>query len=55
MTQQLRTYLEWRFRVNNHPKYQQYRDEWINNIVPSQLWYFEIEMNHLRDNGIYKN
>ena len=54
MNQQLRTYLEWRFRMNNHPKYQNYRDEWINNLVPSQLFYFEREMERMIINGQYK-
>lgn len=43
----LRTYLETRFRNNNHPKYMKYRDEWINNIPEDQLWYYIIEMKHL--------
>ena len=54
MNAELRTYLEWRWRTNTFYKYQQYRDEWINNLVPSQLSYFEIEMQHLINNGIYK-
>lgn len=53
MTQELRTYLEWRFRINNISKYQKYRDDWINNIPFKQLWYFEIEMKHLKENGKY--
>lgn len=55
MSKELRTYLEWSFRVNNIPKYQRYRDEWINNIPSQNLWYYEIEMQHLREVGIYKN
>lgn len=51
MTNKLRIYLEWRFRISNHNKYQKYRDEWINNVTPTQLQYFEIEMNHLLNNG----
>lgn len=53
MTKELRTYLEWRFRVNTINKYKKYQDEWINNIPQEQLWYFEIEMKHLKDNGKY--
>lgn len=53
MNKNLRTYLEYRFRVNNHPKYQKYRDEWINGIPISCLWYYEIEMNHLKEKGLY--
>lgn len=55
MSKELRTYLEWSFRVNNISKYQRYRDEWINNIPPQNLWYYEKEMQHLREVGIYKN
>ena len=51
---ELRTYLEWRWRTNTFHKYQQYRDEWINNLVPSQLLYFKIEMQHLINNGTYR-
>ena len=54
MTSVLRTYLEWRWRVNTWHKYQRYRDEWIDNLVPSQLQYFEREMQHLIENGKYK-
>ena len=49
----LRTYLEWRFKMNNAPKYIKYRDEWIGNIPNNQLWYYEIEMNHLKNRGVY--
>lgn len=52
MTNKLKTYLEWRFRISNHNKYQKYRDEWISNVTPTQLQYFEIEMNHLINNGV---
>ena len=54
MRKEIRQYLEWRFRVNNHPKYQQYRDEWIDNLLPNQIQYFEQEMVHLYNKGIYK-
>lgn len=54
MSKELRTYLEWRWRVNTFSKYQQYRDEWIDNLVDSQLYYFEREMEHLINNGTYK-
>lgn len=55
MSKELRTYLEWRFRMNNISNYQRYRDEWINNIPSCNLWYYEIEMQHLREKGIYSN
>ena len=54
MSDSLRRYLEWRFRVNNRTQYQKYRDEWINSVTPTQMMYFESEMRHLIDAGIYK-
>lgn len=53
MNNALKNYLEWRFRNNNIPKYYKYYNEWINNIPKSSLWYYEIEMFHLINNGIY--
>jgi hypothetical protein len=50
----LKTYLEWRFRVNNAGKYQRYREEWIKALLPTQISYFEKEMNHMIENGLYK-
>jgi hypothetical protein len=54
MNDELRKYLEWRWRINTFYKYQQYKDEWINNLVDSQILYFDIEMQHLINNGTYK-
>ena len=54
MNEALKTYLEWRFRVNNAGKYQRYREEWIKALIPTQLSYFEKEMNHMIENGLYK-
>ena len=54
MNAALKTYLEWRFRVNNAGKYQRYREEWIKALIPTQLSYFEKEMNHMIENGLYK-
>ena len=54
MNEVLKTYLEWRFRVNNAGQYQRYRDEWIKALLPTQLSYFEKEMNHIIENGLYK-
>ena len=54
MNDSLKTYLEWRFRVNNAGKYQRYREEWIKALIPTQLSYFEKEMNHMIGNGLYK-
>lgn len=53
MDKELRAYLEWRFRVNNHAKYQKYRDEWINNLNETQCYYFKKEMAHLIERGVY--
>lgn len=53
MSKELRTYLEWRFRINNINKYQKYCDEWINNLNYIQLMYFDIEMNRLKLKGQY--
>lgn len=53
MSKELRTYLKWRFRINNINKYQKYCDEWINNLNYIQLMYFDIEMNRLKLKGQY--
>lgn len=44
MNRVLRTYLEVRWRKDNHPKYWRYFDEWVNNITDIQLMYFEKDM-----------
>lgn len=54
MTNQLNNYLHWRCRMNWHTKYLKYIDEWISNVTDNQLIYFEKEMNHLIDRGIYE-
>ena len=54
MNEALKTYLEWRFRVNNAGKYQRYREEWIKALLSTQIAYFEKEMNHMIENGLYK-
>lgn len=53
MTQELRTYLEWRCRRSWHPKYLKYIDTWIENVLPYQCEYFEREMRNLKDRGLY--
>ena len=53
MSKELRTYIEWRFKVNNINKYQKYRDEWIDNLNDIQLMYLELEMNRLKLRGQY--
>ena len=54
MTKELETYLQWRFRVNNHAKYQRYLNDWLYNVTETQLQYFEQEMHRLINSGIYK-
>ena len=55
---ELKSYLEWRFRVNNHAKYQKYRDEWVNNVLNGKggynIDYFILERDHLIERGILK-
>jgi hypothetical protein len=53
MTKEIQTYLEWRCRMNWHPKYYKYIQEWIANVLPYQIEYFEKERKHLIDKGIY--
>lgn len=54
MEKELEIYLRWRFRVNNHNKYQQYVNDWIYNVTETQLQYFKEEMRRLIKSGIYK-
>ena len=54
MTQEDKQYLQWRCRMNWHPKYLKYIDEWILNVTLTQLQYFRIEMQHLIKRGIYE-
>ena len=54
MNKEQETYLRWRFKVNNHSKYQHYLDEWLYNITETQLYYFQQEMDRLIKSGIYK-
>ena len=55
MSKEMRTYLEWRCRMNWHAKYYRYIDTWIDNVLPYQVEYFEKEMRHLKERGIYNN
>jgi len=50
----MRTYLEWRCRMNWHKKYYKYIDEWISNVTPLQLEYFKRERENLIKRGIYR-
>jgi len=53
MNEGLQKYLQWRCRVNWHPKYYKYIDTWVANVTPNQCHYFEREMNNLINRGIY--
>ena len=54
MTQEDKDYLLWRCKTSWHNKYHHYINEWINNVIPTQLEYFRKEMNNLINRGIYK-
>lgn len=53
MSKTLIAYLKWRCTTNWHPKYYKYIDMWIENVQPVQCEYFEKEMNHLIEKGVY--
>ena len=55
MTQKDKDYLVWRCKTNWHNKYHCYIDEWISNVIPTQLEYFRKEMNNLLNRGIYES
>ena len=55
ISQEDKQYLQWRCRVNWHPKYLKYVDEWIENTTQQQLDYIlGIEQKHLIERGIYE-
>jgi len=54
MTDNMREYLRQRFNRNNHPKYHKYFEEWLNNVVDTQLMYFEKEKYRLENNVVLK-
>ena len=43
----IREYLTQRFLKNNNTKYYKYVNEWIDNLIPSQIDYFIIEKKRL--------
>lgn len=49
-----KNYLVWRCKTSWHNKYYHYINEWISNVLPTQLKYFRKEMQHLIKNGTYK-
>ena len=53
MKNELKKYLEWRFRTNNHHKYHKFCYQWISKVTVEQLIYFEKEMVKMIENGIY--
>ena len=53
MNPKLRTYLEWRWRVSNHSRYQKYRDSWIASLTSIQIMYFETELERMILKGFY--
>jgi hypothetical protein len=53
MDRDMKTYLEWRCRMNWHPKYLKYIQEWISNVTSAQLEYFKRERERLISKGIY--
>ena len=54
MTKELETYLQWRFRVNNHNKYLHYLNDWLYSLTETQLGYFKEEMRRCIKIGFYK-
>jgi hypothetical protein len=47
-------YLKWRCRMNWHPKYMKFVDDWIKNVTKEQMdYYINVERKHLIENGIY--
>lgn len=53
MTQEDKDYLVWRCKINWHNKYHRYIDEWISNVLPTQLEYFKKEKENLIKMGVY--
>lgn len=50
MEKNLKEYLQYRCKTSWHNKYHKYIDEWISNVLPSQLEYFKREMINLNWN-----
>lgn len=51
ITTELYEWLKKEWRYNNHPKYQQYFDEWIENITQEQADAF-MEQKYRQENGV---
>ena len=46
----LYNWLEYEWRISNHPKYQHYFKEWVENLTDAQIVYF----NEMRTRKIYR-
>ncbi len=55
MTPEDKDYLVWRCKINWSNKYHCYIEEWIDNVLPTQLEYFRREMNNLINRRIYES
>ena len=53
MTLEDKDYLVWRCKTNWHIKYHHYINEWIDNVIPTQLEYLRREKENLIKRGIY--
>lgn len=40
MTDQLYQYLKNEWKINNHPRYQHYFDDWVKNLTKTQIYYY---------------
>ena len=49
----MKNYLEWRCRMNWPTKYHKYIQEWITNVIPTQMEYFKKEKENLINKGLY--
>lgn len=54
LTTKLKEWLRERWRLDNHAKYQQYFEEWVSNILPSQIEGFEKQMYNLENHVLGK-
>lgn len=51
ISKELLSYLRETFYRNNHTKYRKYFDECVNNLMPSQIFYFEKQRLNIIDNA----
>ena len=50
----LMEWLRYQWKISNHAKYQRYFDEWVKNILPSQIDGFEKQMYNLENHVLGK-